>query len=89
MPDFKDNIYASYLRDLGMLVKEYSYEAKNKYLDAKGTEGEDNATGYLLGFHRIVTLMQQQAAAFGISSAEVNLDDIQEEFFWNDERREL
>ena len=89
MPQFKDNIYANYLRDLGMIVKEYSYEAKNKYLDAKGTDGEDHATGYLMGFHRIVTLMQQQAAAFGISLAELNLDDIQEEFFGNDERGEL
>lgn len=81
--------YADYLRDLGQLVKEYSYEAKDQWLNARGTQSEAFASGYLMGFHRFVTLMQQQATGFQIPLKNLCLDDIQEEFFTNDERRKV
>jgi hypothetical protein len=89
MPSPSNDAYALCLRDLGYLVKEYSYEAKNEYLKARGTDKEKFASGYLMGFHRFVTLMQQQAQAFDIPVEEICLADIQEEFFFNDESRKL
>ncbi len=61
-----DDTYKNYLRDLGYLVREYASEAKLKQDQGRGTDGQDFADGYLMGFHRIATLMEQQAEAFGI-----------------------
>ncbi len=71
--------YTNYLGDLGTIVKEYSLEAKEDYIKAKGTDSEDYKAGYLMGYHRFITLMQQQAEAFGITLEEINLHDIKEE----------
>jgi len=43
---------------------------------------EDSASlefyeGYILGFHRIVSLMQQQALAFGIELKDLQLEGIE------------
>ena len=78
MNDSEDNKYALYLRDLGSLVKEYALEAKSDYAKSRGTENEAYQSGYLMGFHRFVTLMQQQAEAFHIPLKEINLHDIDE-----------
>jgi hypothetical protein len=51
-------------------------------LIAKCSEKEDYKTGYMMGFHRFVTLMQQQAAVFDIPLNEIGLADFDEsEFF--------
>jgi hypothetical protein len=89
MPSPSTDAYADYLRDLGQLVKEYSYGAKDRWLNARGTSEEQFASGYLMGFHRFVTLMQQQAQGFRIPLEHLCLDDIQEEFFTNEERRKV
>jgi hypothetical protein len=66
------NHHENYLRDLGFLVKEMAIEAKR----TQETESTDFSTGYLCGFHRIVSLMQLQADAFNISRESLCLDDI-------------
>lgn len=48
--------------------------AKKQKDDAKGLVNEDFTSGYLCGFHRIITLMQQQAEIFDISISELGLD---------------
>lgn len=71
-------VYQNYLRDLGVLIRELALEAKKQ-----ATEKEsDFSIGYMSGFHRIVSLMQQQAEAFNISSEEIGLNglDADEEF---------
>ena len=73
-----DNKYAQYLRDLGALVKEYALEAKEDFNNSKGTDSEDYKSGYLMGYHRLITLMHQQAEAFDIPLKEINLQDIDE-----------
>ena len=61
-----------YLRDLGVLIKELALDAKRQARDT----GTDFATGYMAGFHRVVSLMQQQADAFGISAESIGLHGI-------------
>ena len=65
-------LYEGYLHDLGVLIKEMALEAKQT---AKHTESEF-AIGYMAGFHRVVSLMQQQAEAFGIPLKNLALDGI-------------
>jgi hypothetical protein len=76
-----DEAHKNYLRDLGYLIKEAAEEARSSYL-AKAAESDAYDLGYLMAYHRIVTLMQQQAEAFGIPLADVSLDNIPEEFFF-------
>ena len=76
------NKYNYYLKDLGTFTKEYAREAINEYIEAKGTDSESYKTGYMMGFHRFITLMQQQAEAFDISLEELGLDDIKEDEFF-------
>ena len=74
--------YRGYLLDLGVITKEYAHEAIRERIYAKNTEAEDYKTGYMMGFHRFVTLMQQQAEAFGIPLKEIGLDDIDDNDFY-------
>ncbi|GIU52338.1 hypothetical protein TUM4438_44790 [Shewanella sairae] len=74
--------YKNYLCDLGTITKEYAREAISEHMAARGTDEEYYKTGYKIGFHRFVTLMQQQAEAFDIPLKDIGLDDIDEnEFF--------
>lgn len=66
--------YKSYIISLGEIIREYAENAKENKDSVIGTKQEQFATGYLAGFHRIVTLMQQQAEIFDISLKELSLD---------------
>ena len=65
-------VYENYLMDLGTLVKEMALEAKQQSVE----KNTDFYTGYMAGFHRVVSLMQQQAEAFDISLEDIGLDGI-------------
>ena len=65
-------VYKDYLQDLGILIKEMAFEAKSDAND----DGTDFSIGYMAGFHRIVSLMQQQAEAFGIPLDNIGLNGI-------------
>ncbi|KEQ14094.1 hypothetical protein [Endozoicomonas numazuensis] len=67
-----DNIYEDYLKDLGFLLKELAVDAKKKN-DQKHT---DFSAGYLAGFHRVISLMQQQSEGFGLELEQIGLDGI-------------
>jgi hypothetical protein len=77
-----ENKYSYYLKDLGTITKEYAREAIKEHIEAKGTDSEDYKTGYMMGFHRFITLMQQQAESFDIPLDELGLDDIEEDEFF-------
>lgn len=65
-----DATHKLYLRDLGYLIKELAIESKQ--MAAKNQS--DFAVGYMAGFHRVVSLMQQQADAFEIPLRGIVLD---------------
>jgi hypothetical protein len=64
------NAYQLYLRDLGYLIRELAVESKH----AATEKQTDFSVGYMAGFHRVVSLMQQQADAFEIPLVDLALD---------------
>lgn len=73
--------YKNYLSDLGSITKEYARESIAELKAAKGSSDESFKSGYMMAFHRFVTLMQQQADAFDIPLEEIDLADIDETEF--------
>lgn len=69
--------FYNYLSDLGRLVKEYALAAVEEREKHRGQPAQEFYDGYVLGFHRIVSLMQQQALAFGIECKDLQLDGIE------------
>jgi hypothetical protein len=69
--------WKSYLLDLGQFFKEYALEAVAEREKHRGQPTQEFYDGYVLSFHRIVSLMQQQALAFGIDLKELKLDGIE------------
>ncbi|MDC0711202.1 hypothetical protein POL68_22220 [Stigmatella sp. ncwal1] len=67
-----------YVRDLCTLLKENALEAKEESRTAPEAQ-RAFALGRLMAFHEVISLMQQQAQAFGISLEELGLDTIRPE----------
>ena len=69
--------YKNYLLDLGFLIKEEALNSK-KERDEKKRDSKEYSfeSGYLMAFHYIIGLMQQQAEAFGIPLEDMRLEDI-------------
>ncbi len=70
-----DEKYKNYLYDLGSILREMGVEAVEEHEQAKGTNQESFKLGYLMGFHRVLTLMQQQAEGFEIEQQEIAMQD--------------
>lgn len=70
--------YQLYLYDLGLLIKENALKVKDK---ATTSEADDRKflRGILFGYAEVISLMQQEAQAFGIGLDELRLDDIKPE----------
>jgi hypothetical protein len=66
---------ALYLRDLGVLIKEMALRAKRNAVSVSDAD-RSFALGRLMGMHEVISLMQQQADAFGIAVDEIGLDGI-------------
>lgn len=71
------NTYLDYLVATNELLLEFAREAKEKLDATRGTEESNFYAGYVMGFHRVISLMQQQADAFGIDLKEVGLEGIE------------
>ena len=63
-------------RDCASLLKQMAREAKRESVTAKGTSDESYRLGSLMAFHSVISLLQQQARAFEIPLAELDLSDI-------------
>ncbi len=68
--------YRLYLVATNELLLDFAREAKAQADATRGSEVGNFKAGYLMGFHRVVSLMQQQAAAFGLELDELGLADI-------------
>lgn len=71
--------YKNYVYDLGSLLKEKAKEAKKEKDAATNTAEADFKLGYLMAMHEVVSLMKQQADAFGIEQESLGLEDIDPE----------
>jgi hypothetical protein len=67
-----DATYENYAHDLRTLIRELALDARQAAKD----RGSDFSVGYVAGFHRVVSLMQQQAMAFGIPLEKLALDNL-------------
>lgn len=72
-----DEKFQHYLFDLGRLVKEHALAAVEEKQKQEDTTAQEFYDGYVLGFHRIVSLMQQHALAFGIELKDLQLEGIE------------
>lgn len=67
--------YKEYIKDLNFLLIEFALKAKNDMLESNGTENQGYKTGYLMGFHRVLSLIEQQLDGFQISRKDVGLEN--------------
>src|SRR5215469_8932664 len=72
----EDHTFKNYLHDLGTLIKEQAREAKAQKDSSTGGSSQDYNSGYLMAWYEVVSLMQQQAEAFGIPFESLDLQDI-------------
>jgi regulator of protease activity HflC (stomatin/prohibitin superfamily) len=66
----------NYLRDLVKLLKEEALASKISAKEAKGGSNSDFESGRLMAYYEVVSLIQQQANAFGIDLADLFIKDI-------------
>jgi len=71
-----EETFRRYLLATNELLIEFAREAKRHADESRGTEASNFNSGYLMGFHRVISLMQQQAAAFGLDVADVGLSEL-------------
>ena len=71
-----NDVYKNYAEELGNLMKEYAREAKERRNLADDPMSREHMTGYVMGYHRILSLMIQQADGMLIPLKELGLDDI-------------
>lgn len=69
---------SNYVHDLGGLIKEKALEVRRRVNDVSGS-GRSFELGRLSAYHDVVSLMQQQAVAFGLNLEDLSLDDIEPE----------
>lgn len=67
-----------YVRDLSVLLKEQARDSKARS-QAVAEPQRAFELGRLMAFHEVISLMQQQAQAFGIPLETIGLDDIHPE----------
>jgi hypothetical protein len=72
------NEYEALAVTLCEALQELAFEAKAKKVEAIGTDNEAFQTGYLSAFHRVITLIQQQADIYDIPLEKLSLDKLKE-----------
>ncbi len=71
-----EETYRDYLLATNELLLEFAREAKRQADTTRGTDAGNFDAGYLMCFHRVISLMQQQATAFGLEVNDVGLHGI-------------
>lgn len=62
------NTLGNYLADLGFLLKQAALEAKTHAAEEAGEPGHQFALGRAHGYYEVLSLMHQQAKAFGVDA---------------------
>lgn len=73
------NTHEHFSRDCGSLLKQMAMEAMRASTAAKGTPDESYRLGYLMAFHSVISLLQQQARSFEIPLEDLDLSAIDPE----------
>lgn len=67
--------FGNYLSDLGALLKQEALDARAQASDEVAKPGHQFALGRLTAYYEVLSLMKQQADAFGIEAAALSLED--------------
>lgn len=70
-----NNPLSNYLTDLGYLLKQAALDAKTDAKRGLDEPSHQFALGRAQAYYEVLSLMQQQAKAFGISAKELSLHD--------------
>lgn len=73
------SVHATYLRDLGDLIKREALALRERGNDATGNRSDDFDRGQLHGLSRVISLMLSHAAAFDLSPCELGLEGVDPE----------
>ena len=65
----------SYLRDLGFLLREEAFKAKEQYGSAKA-DTRSFESGRYMAYHEVISLMLSQAEAFGLPLSMLSLEGV-------------
>ena len=79
MAKTESNLYENYLTDLCIIIKENAIKAKKESELSKNTKNKDYSLGYLMAYHEIVSLIQQQAKVFQIPLNKIKMENINPE----------
>lgn len=71
-----EDTWRQYVVATSELLLEFAREAKRQADATRGTAAGNFDAGYLMGFHRVVSLLQQQALAFGLDESDVGLEGV-------------
>ncbi len=64
---------SGYLLDLGRLIREAAVDAKKAH-DSRSPDTREFESGRVMAYNEVVSLMQQQAVAFGLPFEEIGLE---------------
>lgn len=64
----------NYVRDLGVLLRQRALDAKLDRDASVDCDDEDLKLGRLMAFYEVLSLMVEQAAAFGVDPEAIGLD---------------
>ncbi len=73
--DMSTSGLGNYLADPGALLKQEALDAKAQVSEEVGKPGHQFALGRLTAYYEVLSLMKQQANAFGIEATEISLHD--------------
>ncbi len=74
-----NNSFELYIKDLVILIKEKAITAKSKVKNNKNKSNIKDYMynmGYLMAYHDIISIMKNQANAFGIEESKLGLNNI-------------
>ena len=74
--EYVNEKYRNYLEDLGKEILDLAWQAKAKRDGSISGQERHYNDGYLMAFHRVISLMQQQTIGFSISLEELHLNEI-------------
>lgn len=70
-----DNTYKLYVQELGSLMKEYALESRERRDRQTDSSAKNYMNGYVMGYHRIISLMIQLAEGMLIPLEDLELND--------------
>lgn len=70
----KNDNYKTYSVTLGEPLKEYMEWAIDRFHETKNTESETFNRGYMMAFHKVVTLMKKHAENWEIDLKELGIE---------------